>query len=304
MSETALLADHIDRQVEAILDVWRSTVERLGDVPDPGRLSPVDFLDHVPQLLDRLTDRLRGKKSSIAETSRCHGDCRWAQGYTLSEVVAELGHLRSTLIRDTFTFGMQQGFDLNQVETLIMTIDGVLDESIAESVQKFHESTRLEGQAEIAAVEDRKHQAENERIRLQSLIDDLPVGVWVCQADGTFLVVNREAARLQGSTESPTFGREDAPDLAIRHQLFRPDGSAYQAGEFPIERALRGETVLREDHFWQTRDGGIFVTASAAPLTSEAGAVAGRGPGGPGHHRSQGAGSRTGRFREPVPGHC
>ncbi len=39
MSETALLADHIDRQVEAILDVWRSTVDHYGDIPDSGRLS-------------------------------------------------------------------------------------------------------------------------------------------------------------------------------------------------------------------------------------------------------------------------
>ncbi len=275
MSETALLADHIDRQVEAILDVWRSTVDRFGDVPDAGRLSPVDFLDHVPQLLDRLTDRLRGLKTPLAETSRCHGDCRWSQGYSVIEVVTELGHLRSTLIRDTFTFGMQQGFDLNQVETLVMTIDSVLDESIAESVQRFHESTQREGLAEIAAVEVRNLQAESERIRLQSLIDDLPVGVWVCQADGTFLLINREASRLQGTTRSATVGQSTSPDLLIQHQLFRPDGSAYQPGEFPMDRALRGETVLREDHFWHTSDGGIFVTASAAPLTSEAGSLAG-----------------------------
>ena len=275
MSETALLADHIDRQVEAILDVWRTTVERYGDVPDSGRLSRVDFLDHVPQLIDQLTDRLRGKSASLTETGRCHGDCRWMQGYTVTELVAELGHLRTTLIRDTFTFGIEQGFDLNQVETLVMTIDSVIDESIAESVQQYLESTKTQARDLVAEVEALKVAADSERIKLLGLIDDLPVGVWVCHADGTFLSVNREAVRLQGSAGSNTVGQVNVPDLTIQHQLFRPDGSAYQAGEFPIARALRGETVLREDHFWHNSDGGAFVTASAAPLVAKTGAIAG-----------------------------
>ena len=275
MSETALLADHIDRQVEAILDVWRTTVERYGDIPDAERLSTVDFLDHVPELLDRLTDRLRGKDTPLADTSRSHGDCRWTQGYSVTEVVAELGHLRSTLIRDTFTFGIDQGFDLNQIETLVMTIDSVVDESVAESVQQYLDSTKSQGQALLTEFEGRKDTAETERIRLQSLIDDLPVGVWVCQGDGALLLVNREAARLQGAEVSDAVDRGDVLDWTLRHQLFRPDGSPYRGGEFPIARALRGETVLREDHFWHTDNGGIFVNASAAPLTSAEGSVAG-----------------------------
>ncbi len=275
MSETALLADHIDRQVEAILAVWRTTVKNLGDVPQAERLSRVDFLDHVPELLDRLTDRLRGKESSTVQTSRNHGDCRWFQGYTITEVVAELGHLRSTLIRDTFTFALEQGFDVNQVETLVTTIDGVIDESIAESVEQYLESTQTHGEALITEFEVRKNTAETERIKLQSLIDDLPVGVWVCQRDGTLLLANREAVRLQGLVASDEVGRVEVPDWTIENPLSHPEGSGYQLGGFPVARALRGETVLREDHFWQSKDGGIFVTASAAPLTSTDGTIAG-----------------------------
>ena len=275
MSETALLADHIDRQVEAILDVWRTTVERYGDVPESGRLSHEDFLDHVPVLIDRLTDRLRGQPASLADASRCHGDCRWSQGYTITELVAEMGHLRSTLIRDTFTFGNDREFDSQQIETLVMTIDNVIDEFLAESVQQYLESTKTRGRELIAEVERRKEAAENERIKQQALIEDLPVGVWVSAVDGTFVSVNREAIRLQGSAGANSVGPGDGLNLTIQHQLFRPDGSAYQVGEFPIERALRGETVLREDHFWHTLEGGLFVTASAAPLNAEDGSIAG-----------------------------
>ena len=275
MSETALLADHIDQQVEAILDVWRTTVARYGDVPDSGRLSHQDFLDHVPVLIERLTDRLRGRPASLVEASRCHGGCRWSQGYTITELVTEMSHLRSTLVRDTFTFGNDREFDHQQIETLVMTINNVIDEFLAESVQQYLESTKSHGRELIAEVEGRKNAAEIERIKQQALIDDLPVGVWVSQADGAFVSVNREAIRLQGSAGANSVGRNDGLNLTIQHQLFRPDGSAYQAGEFPIERALRGETVLREDHFWHTLEGGLFVTASAAPLKAEDGSIAG-----------------------------
>ena len=275
MSETALLADHIDRQVEAILDVWQQTVRRLGDVPDAPRLSHVDLLDHVPELLERLTDRLRGQPAAVASTGREHGDRRWSQGYTVAEVVNELGHLRSTLIRDTFTYAMEQGFDLNQVESLVMTIDAVIDESIANSVDRYLDSTRNHGRALIAEVEGRKDSAENERIKLQSLIDDLPVGIWVCQADGTSLSINREALRLQGADLSDRSSRADGFDPTTRRHWSRSDGSVYPAGEFPIARALRGETILREDHFWHTNDGGIFVTVSASPLLADDGTIAG-----------------------------
>ena len=61
MSDTATLADHIDQQVDAILGVWKSTVERYGNVPDSERLSYREFVDHIPELLDRLADRLRGR---------------------------------------------------------------------------------------------------------------------------------------------------------------------------------------------------------------------------------------------------
>ena len=275
MSETALLADHIDRQVEAILDVWRTTVERYGDVPDSDRLSHEDFLDHVPVLIERLTDRLRGQSASLVEASRCHGDCRWSQGYTITELVTEMGHFRSTLIRDSFIFGGDRGFDHQQIETLVMTINHVIDEFLAESVQQYLESTKSHGRELIAEVEGRKDAAEIERMKQQALIDDLPVGVWVSQADGAIVSVNREAVRLQGSAGANAVGQRDGVNLTIQHQLFRPDGSAYQAGEFPIERALRGETVLREDHFWHTLEGGLFVTASAAPLQAEDGSIAG-----------------------------
>ena len=66
MSEPAMLADHLDEQTEAILAHWRATVEHVGDVPEAERLSHAEFLDHVPALLDRLAERLRGQPADAA----------------------------------------------------------------------------------------------------------------------------------------------------------------------------------------------------------------------------------------------
>ncbi len=108
MSDTATLADHIDQQVEAILAVWKLTVERYGNVPDSERLTYRDFVDHIPELLDRLADRLRGHDADPGVVAQKHGQHRWSQGYKIAEVVSELGHLRSTLVQDTFAFAQAQ----------------------------------------------------------------------------------------------------------------------------------------------------------------------------------------------------
>src|SRR3954465_14170981 len=115
MSDTATLADHIDQKLDAILAVWKSTVERNGNVPDSERLSYREFVDHVPELLDRLADRLRGNDVDATDPSRKHGQHRRRKGYDIAEVVSELGPLRTTLIADTFAFARSRGHDLDWI---------------------------------------------------------------------------------------------------------------------------------------------------------------------------------------------
>ena len=72
-------------------------------------MSRAERLDHLPDLLDVLADRLRGEKSDATSTGREHGRHRWLQGYDLGEVVQELGHLRATLGRATAAFAEELG---------------------------------------------------------------------------------------------------------------------------------------------------------------------------------------------------
>jgi PAS domain S-box-containing protein len=255
MSDTALLADHIDQQIDAILAVWRSTVDRYGNVPDSERLTYREFVDHIPELLERLALRLRGRDVDAVETAQKHGQHRWSQGYDIAEVVSELGHLRSTLIRDFFGFAKVHHFDLARVEAITATINEVFDEATTESVRQFDEDARSLNQSMLDAVDDRKRLAEGEQIKLRTLLNNLPLGVWVARSDGTIINVNREAERLQRFSE--------------------PDETPYKFADLALSRALRGETIAQEDCIWPTKVGTVVISTNAAPLTNAHGQIIG-----------------------------
>ena len=275
MSDAAMLAEHIDQQVDAILEVWKSTVERYGNVPGSERLSYREFVDHIPELLDRLAERLRGGEVDTISSAHKHGQHRWSQGYDIAEVVSEMGHLRSALLGDFFKYATSHRFDLDQIASTCLSINHVIDEATAESVRQFDEDARQINRGILDALDERKVAAEGERIKFQTMLNNLPVGVWVADAGGDIINVNREAERLQGFSEAETVGRFNVIQGAPEYQLYRTDGTAYAFAELPLSRALRGETVFQEDCIWPTRVGTLVVTTNAAPLRNNEGKIIG-----------------------------
>src|SRR2546421_162113 len=134
MSEPAMLADHLDEQTDTILAVWRATVERAGDVPEAERLSHGEFLDHVPALLDRLAEPLRGRPADAVTEGKHHGKHRWRQGYDIGELTNEFAHLRTALCRSTLEYAREQDWSLDRLESAFEAINEVLSEATAESV--------------------------------------------------------------------------------------------------------------------------------------------------------------------------
>jgi two-component system CheB/CheR fusion protein len=275
MSETAVLADHIDDRIDAILEIWRKTVESDGNVPDSARLTRREFVDHIPELLERLADRLRGHEVDAASSAQKHGQHRWKEGYEISEVIIELSHLRMTLIRVTFAFFRSNQPDLNGMETTLSAIDEVIDEAMSESIRQFDEDARGQSRAMLTAFEERKVKAESEQLKLEILLDNLPVGVWVTQADGTIVGMNREAAGLQAFEEGETIGRINLLEGSDNHRAYRPDGSEYRPEELPLARALRGETIFQEDLIWPNGKGTRVITVNAAPMVGPDGSIIG-----------------------------
>src|SRR5882672_1748781 len=113
MDGPAMLADHLETQADSIIGIWRSTIERDGDVPESEGLSDREFIDHIPELLDRLSGRLRGRSVDVTREGQKYGRIRWRQGYDIGELVNELGHLRSALCRATFDYAREQDFDFD-----------------------------------------------------------------------------------------------------------------------------------------------------------------------------------------------
>ena len=84
---------------ETIVRTWTEKVTADRRVTSDERLSYLQLVDHIPQIVEELHDALakgHGDPATLIE-GREHGRQRWRQGYELKEVVRELTLLRATL---------------------------------------------------------------------------------------------------------------------------------------------------------------------------------------------------------------
>jgi PAS domain S-box-containing protein len=282
MSETAMLADHLDRQSDAILAHWRAAVARMGVVPGADRMPSAEFLDHVPAILDRLAERLRGGPVEAGAEGREHGRHRWQQGYDIATVVRELSRLRATLGRATGEYAREQQWDPAAYDAAQAAVNDVIDEVTAASVRQFQEDSRLETQQALAEVKDRQRAIEDswittqvEKTKLRAVLRSLPAAVYVIDPEGFIIGTNDEAERLQGFVKSEATGVANVHRLGPEYQMLRLDGSPYPPDELPAVRALRGETVAQEEFLWVLQGEPRAISANAAPLTDPSGQLLG-----------------------------
>jgi PAS domain S-box-containing protein len=117
-------------------------------------------------------------------------------------------------------------------------------------------------------------QLERERIRLEAVIEHIPVGVALAEApSGEVVLENPALAQIIGHTPLAS------PDLASYAAWpgYHPDGRHYQADEWPLARALlHGEQVRGEECLYRRGDGTMaWVRIDAAPIRDQAGRIIG-----------------------------
>jgi len=119
-----------------------------------------------------------------------------------------------------------------------------------------------------AAEIEREHLAE----RLTVLIETMPAGVLMCDAEGQSTLVNEHmremmGLRVTGDASGPTAG----------HTLHHLDGSPYEPEELPLLQALRQDRTIGDVEmvFHTTTGAQVFTLASACPLHDREGKVFG-----------------------------
>lgn len=282
MNGPAMVAEHLDDRTDALIGLWRESLRRSGDVPRSDSLTRTEFEDHVPTLLDRMADRLRGHEADVADVAEKHGHMRWRQGYDVAEVVSELGHLRTALVQATFAYARDNDFDLATLEAAHSAIHEVLNEATAESVRQFQEDSEDQTQRALDDLRDRsravevaRRAAEAERGKVLALLESLPVGVWVADADGRIAAMNREAEILQQFPADRTIGQINIREQTPLFEMARTDGMPYRSEDLPLSRALRGEVIRQEEMHWSQPGGARAILASASPLRDPDAAVVG-----------------------------
>ena len=151
-------------------------------------------------------------------------------------------------------------------------------DEITGAVIRFRDITRMkEAQRYIEKLATERGEllgiAEQERQRLEALIDTSPVGVIVAEpGTGRVVLMNREAERILGFPHTP-FNHLSKYEQAAVYR--RPDGSAYQPNELPLQRALYyGEIVRAEEvRFELPNQHTVPTLMDATPVYSSSGEI-------------------------------
>jgi hypothetical protein len=144
------MAEDISRLLEngseTIVQKWTEKVTTDKRINSDSRLSYVQLVDHVPQIVEELRLALVSSNGNsgngvMLQQGREHGRQRWKQGYELKEVVRELTLLRATLMEFIETYrGALTTHTPDQLSQSYRKISGFMDEEIYRTVEAFLES--------------------------------------------------------------------------------------------------------------------------------------------------------------------
>ncbi len=157
------------------------------------------------------------------------------------------------------------------VAGLILVIDGASGAFEAdEEVVLSH----LAALASLAAQQiEARTEAENLALRLEAIVDSVPDGLLVYDAEGNVEQLNAAAQRVLGdSAAGPVWPFEERAGGAVTS---RPNAPYPAPSEMPGARALRGESVHGQVMSLQTDGRFMLVSVSATPIRDQAGQTRG-----------------------------
>ncbi len=130
---------------ETIVRTWTEKVAADRRVNSDERLSYLQLVDHIPQIVEELGMALTGERRDgrmLAQGAE-HGRQRWQQGYELKEVVRELTLLRATLLEFLETYrGALHLKSPDQLSRSYQQLNWFMDDEIYKTVEAYLEAPR------------------------------------------------------------------------------------------------------------------------------------------------------------------
>lgn len=175
------LANHLTRQRAALLDAVREAVIHDPEICTSRTLARPGFLDHLPEVIDALVERLRrlamrGPGNAVPPAlapervpAGQHGQHRWRQGYSLTEAIAEWRHLSACLNAETEAYARatptlsQEARAAAMREVAELIADGI--RSSAERHAQMQRAEAAERATELQAALEKVRTLERERMK-------------------------------------------------------------------------------------------------------------------------------------------
>ncbi len=137
-----------------------------------------------------------------------------------------------------------------------------------------HGDRLISAQMDITEIKRIEHLVEEERARLQTVLDTLPTGVFIADATGRMVEINDAVKQIWGM-DAPLV---DSVDRYVEYKGWHPDtGERYKAEDWALARALtKGELIVGEVIDIERFDGRrATILNSAAPIKNQNGKIIG-----------------------------
>lgn len=165
MSAYLALAQQLHERSDAILEKWLKATVRSPEVECTEEVTLIQLRDHVPRLLDDLSERLREHTGTAdretAHDAAAHGYFRWQQGYDLAAVLRELSLLRAVLIDELHEFKMAGGADAGPSRALHSFMDDVVRISTLRFAEEQQAALRKVSDSRMGLLRTVSHELRN-----------------------------------------------------------------------------------------------------------------------------------------------
>lgn len=239
---TMWLSHFILDHMESILQAWEDFAKTIN--PPAFTMDSKELRDHASLILEAIAEDLRRPQTRLEqfEKSKGHGPratedtaaethavARLESGYTIEQLVSEYRALRASVLH---LWGEAEKNGRSTEMADVTRFNEGIDQALAESVARFAKIT--------------KEATENERQRLNAVLEAAPVGIGVTDADGKLILANPENMRIWGNRPSP----ENVDEYKVWKGWWadgsEKHGHLLEPHEWTLARALAGEDALSD----------------------------------------------------------